>query len=334
VNSYFNRKELIYAVYQEKSISKAAQKLFVSQPSLSIMIRKIEEEIGTPLFDRTSKPIRMTQVGMEYIRAAEAIMHIETSFESYISDFNDLLTGTLTIGGNQLLSSLVLPKYISEFISRYPNIDLHLVDDNSLALENLISAGKLDLVIDNRKLDPQIFEQRLLKQEHLLLAVPAGFACNQGLEEYQLREEDILSGAYLSPAVRPAPPEHFQDIPFISMTKDNDTRRCSDEILRQLGIVPNMILEIDRLVTLYNFIEIGTAASVVSDTLVRHIQHHSGRVVFYRLDSTQARREIYVSRKRNKYCSKAMKAFVDLIFSMDEARSEEKTPAGPELGCK
>jgi len=100
VSSCFNRKDLIYTVYQEKSISKAAQKLFVSQPSLSIMIRKIEEEIGLPLFDRTSKPIRMTEAGMEYVKAAEAIMHIEKSFDNYVNSANELLTGSLTIGGN------------------------------------------------------------------------------------------------------------------------------------------------------------------------------------------------------------------------------------------
>lgn len=318
MSSYFNRKDLIYTVYQEKSISKAAQKLFVSQPSLSIMIRKIEEEVGLPLFDRTSKPIRLTEAGMEYIKATEAILHIEKAFDNYINAANELLTGSLTVGGNQLLSSLVLPSYISKFISRYPNIQLNMEDDNSLALENMISTGQLDLVIDNRKLDSEIFEQHLWRTEHLLLAVPAGFECNRGLEQYQLREEDILSGAYLSEEVKPVPLDSFQNIPFISMTKNNDTRRCSDEIMKQAGITPNTILEIDRLVTLYNFIEIGTAASVVSDTLVRHIQHHDGKVLFYRLASPHARRDIYVSYKKNRYYSKAMKAFMELLFDQNQ----------------
>ena len=318
MSSCFNRKDLIYTVYQEKSISKAAQKLFVSQPSLSIMIRKIEEEIGLPLFDRTSKPIRLTEAGMEYIKAAEAIMHIEKSFDNYVNATNELLTGSLTIGGNQLLSSQVLPKYISDFIRRYPNIRLHLEDDNSLALENMITSGQLDLVIDNRKLDDEVFEQRLWRTEHLLLAVPAGFACNRGLERYQLREEDILGETYLSSDVKAVPLDGFAEIPFISMTKDNDTRRRSDEILKEAGITPNRILEIDRLVTLYNFIEIGTAASVVSDTLVRSIRHHGGKVIFYRLESSHAQRDIFVSYKRNRYYSKAMKAFIELIFTEEK----------------
>jgi len=317
MGSCFNRKELVYTVYQEKSISKAAQKLFVSQPSLSIMIRKIEEEVGLPLFDRTSKPIRMTEAGMEYIKAAEAIMHIEKAFDNYVNAANEVLTGSLTVGGNQLLSSLVLPGYISRFIRNYPGIQLHLEDANSLALENMISSGRLDLVIDNRKLDSEVFEQHLWRTEHLLLAVPAEFACNRGLEQYRLREEDILDGSYLASEGKPVPLAGFADVPFVAMTKDNETRRRSDEIFREAGIAPNHILELDRLVTLHNFVEIGAAASVVSDTLVRHIQHHDGKVVFYRLASKHAQREIYVSYKRNRYYSKAMEAFMELLFERE-----------------
>lgn len=210
-----------------------------------------------------------------------------------------------------------MPRYISQFIRRYPNIQLHLADDNSLALENMISSGQLDLVIDNRKLDAETFEQQLWRTEHLLLAVPAGSEYNRGLEEYRLREEDILSGAYLASDVKPVPLDGFGGIPFISMTKGNDTRRLSDEIMKEAGVTPNVILEIDRLVTLYNFIEIGAAASEVSDTLVRHIQHHNGKVLFYRLASPHAQRDIYVSYKRNRYYSRAMQAFMELVFAVE-----------------
>ena len=67
----FAKKDLIYCIYQEKSFSKAAQKLFISQPSLSLMVKKLEAQIGAPLFDRSSKPIQMTEVGLRYIAAVE-----------------------------------------------------------------------------------------------------------------------------------------------------------------------------------------------------------------------------------------------------------------------
>lgn len=313
MGSYFSRKDLIYTVYQEGSISKAAQKLFISQPSLSVMIQKIEEEVGVPLFDRTCKPIRLTEAGQEYIKATEEMLHIEKAFENYLEACQQLQTGSLTIGSNQLLSSLVLPRYIGQFIAKYPNIRLNLVDDNSVVLENMAISGALDLVLDNHPLDRNMFEQHILRKEQLLLAVPRDFDCNAGLESYQLTYEDILAGKHLRKTSKYPPLSAFAEIPFVTMTKQNDTRRRSDEILHEAGIKPKNILEIDRLVTLYSFVEQGTAASIVSDTLVQYLQSHGGGVVFYRLNSVHAGRELYLSYKRNRYYSKAMEAFGELI---------------------
>lgn len=313
MSNYFSRKDLIYTVYQERSISKAAQKLYISQPSLSVMIQRIEDEVGVPLFDRTSKPIRLTEAGQEYIKATEEILHIEKAFENYLQACQSLQTGSLTIGSNQLLSSLVLPRYIGRFIAQYPGIHLNLVDDNSVVLENMAIAGQLDLVIDNHPLDRNVFEQHILRKEHLLLAVPKAFACNFGLEKFQLSYEDILLGKHLEIVDGFAPLSAFAEIPFVTMTKQNDTRRRSDEILHEAGIKPRNLLEIDRLVTLYSFVEQGSAASIVSDTLVQYLQSHSGGVVFYPLKSQHSRRELFLSFKRNRYYSKPMEAFASLI---------------------
>ncbi len=316
MGNYFSRKDLIYAVYQEGSISKAAQKLFISQPSLSVMIQKVEDEVGVPLFDRTSKPIRLTEAGQEYIKATEEMLHIEKAFGNYLEASQQLQTGSLTIGSNQLLSSLVLPRYIGQFLSQYPNIRLNLVDDNSVILENMAISGALDLVLDNHPLDRTVFEQHILRKEQLLLAVPQEFACNQGLEDYQLTYQDILTGKHLSQHIKCPEFSVFDGIPFVTMTKQNDTRRRSDEILHEAGIKPKNILELDRLVTLYSFVEQGSAASIVSDTLVQYLQNHGHSVVFYRLNSPHACRELYLSYKRNRYYSKAMEAFCALIQDM------------------
>ena len=317
MGNYFSRKELIYTVYQEGSISKAAQKLFISQPSLSVMIQKIEEDVGVPLFDRTSKPIRLTEAGQEYIKATEEMLHIEKSFQNYLEACQNLQTGSLTIGSNQLLSSLVLPRYIGQFLQMYPNIHLNLIDDNSVVLENMAMTGQLDLVLDNHLLDRNLFEQHILRKEWLLLAVPKSFSCNDGLQQYQLTYEDIVAGKHLVDGAF-APLSAFGEIPYVAMTRQNETRRRSDEIFHDAGIKPKNILEIDRLVTLYSFVEQGSAASIVSDTLVQYLQNLGDNVVFYRIDSPHACRELYISYKRNRYYSKAMEAFVSLIQNISK----------------
>ena len=80
-----NYKEYIYAIYQEHSFSKAAQKLFVSQPWLSSVVKKVEQEIKTPLFDRSTNPISLTPAGEYYIQQVEKVMAIEEDMREHFA---------------------------------------------------------------------------------------------------------------------------------------------------------------------------------------------------------------------------------------------------------
>ncbi len=79
----FQGMKYVYEVYKEKSFSKAAASLFISQPSLSANVKRIENRIGSPIFDRSTKPLQLTEVGEHYIQAIEKIMDIENNLENY-----------------------------------------------------------------------------------------------------------------------------------------------------------------------------------------------------------------------------------------------------------
>ena len=303
----FHRKDLIYTIAKEKSFSKAAQKLFIAQPSLSLMVKSLEEELGTPLFDRSCKPIQLTEAGRAYVDATEKILEIENAYLKYIQALNNLETGSLRVGSNQLLSSLVLPQYISHFVEAYPQIQLSLVDANSTSLENEISNNSLDIIIDNSVLSPEIFEQRLLATECLLLAVPSTFPENDTCKDYQLTYMDVLQNRF----AEPVPLDFFANTPFVLMNRDNDIRKQTNAIFQESHFNPKVLFEMDRLTTLYSYVEQGTAATLVSDTLVRNIRGVAqSRIVFYMLPTHNNRRNIYASYKRNKFCTKAMSAFL------------------------
>lgn len=313
MDNIFYKKNLIYTIAKEQSFSKAAQKLFIAQPSLSLMVKNLEESLGMPLFDRSCKPIRLTEAGQAYIRAAEQIFEIEHAYQDYILALNNLETGTIRIGSNQLLSSLVLPKHISAFMQAYPNIRLSLMDANSTSLENEITNGALDLVIDNSELSTDIFEQKYLASEYLLLAVPATFAENETCKSYGLTYRDILQNRHTinPPAV---PLEHFTSTPFILMNRNNDTRKQTNAIFQEMRFTPKVLFEMDRLVSLYSYVEHGTAATLVSDTLVRNIRGvNQENIIFYPLPTRHNRRNIYAYYKKNKFCTKAMSTLIDSL---------------------
>ncbi len=316
MDNLFHRKDLIYTIAKEQSFSKAAQKLFVAQPSLSLMVKTLEEELGTPLFDRSSKPIRLTEAGTEYVRAAERIKEIERAYKEYILALNNLEAGSLRIGSNQLLSSIVLPKYIATFIQAHPKIKLSLMDANSTTLENEISNGALDIVIDNSLLPTDIFDQQLLATEHLLLAVPAGFSANTACRNYGFSFQDILQNKHIE-TPNPVPFKFFAQVPFILMNRNNDTGKLSNSIFHEAGFTPNVLFEQDRLTTLYSYVEQGVAASLVTDTLVRNIRGvRQESIIFYTLPVPHSHRNIYAYYKKNKFCTKAMTAFIDGLHTL------------------
>ena len=309
----FGHREIIYTIYKEQSFSRAAQKLFIAQPSLSLLVKKLEKQLGVPLFDRSCKPIRLTEAGKEYIKAVESIRETEADFLNYLQSVSALEAGALGIGSNQLLSSLVLPKYITAFNRQYPNVRLTLLDANSTTLQNELALGQLDLVIDNHILPEDLFDQTPLATEYLLLAVPAHFAENEMLAPFRLTYEDILAGKHET-ATGNVPIQKLWNVPFILMNRDNDTRKATDKIFQAAAFSPNVLFELDRLTTLYSYVELGAAASIVSDTLVRNVHTADpDHIYFYPLNSKYARRDIYASYKKNKFHSPAMQAFVKTL---------------------
>lgn len=102
-------KEYIYAVYQEKSFSKAAKKLYVSQPWLSATVKKVEQELDVRLFDRSTTPISLTEAGAYYIQRVEEIRRIEQDMIQHFQELRNAQHSVLHIGSSMFFCTYVLP---------------------------------------------------------------------------------------------------------------------------------------------------------------------------------------------------------------------------------
>ena len=108
----FEAMNYVYEVYKEASFSKAAQNLYISQPSLSASIKREEDRIGVKIFNRNKSPIELTPPGKIYVEHVEKIMEIEEDFQRYIDDFQNLNRGSLSIGANNIYTSFLLPQIV------------------------------------------------------------------------------------------------------------------------------------------------------------------------------------------------------------------------------
>ena len=305
-------KKYVYEVYKERSFTKAAQNLYISQPSLSARIKKIEEMIGEPLFDRSTTPLQLTEVGKVYIEAAEEITQIEQRVENYINDLAGLKTGNLAVGASTLFAAYVVPSLITQFNQKFPDVHIQLIEGNTAELEEMLGSNALDFVIDNYHYDSILYNKELYCEENILLAVPKHFSVNEELKEYQLSYENIKSKKYLSRKYPAVPLGRFANLPFIMLTQGNDTRTRGDRLCRNVGFKPNIVLEFNQQSTAYMASSTQLGATFISDILVSQLPTFEN-LVYYKLDGEEAKRKVFFYYKTHKYKTRVMEEFIRMM---------------------
>ena len=305
-------KKYVYEVYKERSFTKAAQNLYISQPSLSARIKKIEEIIGEPLFDRSTTPLQLTEVGKVYIEAAEEITQIEQRVENYINDLAGLKTGNLAVGASTLFAAYVVPSLITQFNQKFPDVHIQLIEGNTAELEEMLGSNALDFVIDNYHYDSILYNKELYCEENILLAVPKHFAVNEELGMYQLSYKNIKNKNYLNQKYPAVPLGRFADLPFIMLTQGNDTRTRGDRLCRNVGFKPNIVLEFNQQSTAYMASSTQLGATFISDILVSQLPAFEN-LVYYKLDGEEAKRKVFFYYKTYKYKTRVMEEFIRMM---------------------
>src|SRR5258705_12780258 len=114
--------EFFLMVVEEGSFSKAAVRVFRTQPAVSIAIRRLEEEIGAPLFDRSQKTPTLTDAGQLVYDYAQRILALRDQAQNVVSELRAVKRGRVRIGSNESTSLYLLPQLILEYRERHPNV--------------------------------------------------------------------------------------------------------------------------------------------------------------------------------------------------------------------
>ena len=305
----FHKYEYVLAVYEEKSFTKAAAKLFISQPTLSVAIKNIEAQLGAPLFERTGSQIVPTDVGREYLASAQKIQQIEREFSHKLGDIYGLETGSLTVGGSNYLSCYMLPKIMTRFSAQHPKIAVTPVEGTSLTLAKMIESEELDLVIDSFEGLSDQYECTPLLSERILLCVPADAKINGGLEQYCILPKDLQSGAINLDDIPSLPIRHFANEKFILLKSGHNMHYRAMRAFETASITPSVRFFVDQLNISYAIAESGMGVCFVTDTFV-HYARPRENIRLYKISEEEDRRTLYIAYKKNRYCSSAMREFI------------------------
>lgn len=249
-------KELLYikTIIDEKSVSGASKKLFVAQPALSQIIKRIESVYEIRLFNRVGNKIIPTADGEKYYNMATQILNITENFLLEISNENRLYKGKIRLGITNYLGTSVLPEILPKFHDAYPKVEIFIKEMNSSQLENGLLSGELDLVVMhaldeniNRKINYDIIS----RDDFVVLANKNNPLNKYGniIEKFHYPMLDL---------------KLLIDENFIMVHKEQRIRQATDVILKKANIInPKILYTIKNFSTVQRLIAKGSGVTLM-----------------------------------------------------------------------
>ncbi|MBR8707660.1 hydrogen peroxide-inducible genes activator [Bacteroides pyogenes] len=168
--------EYILAVDRFRHFARAAEHCRVTQPTLSAMIQKLEEELGVKLFDRTVQPVCPTAVGEKVIRQARVVLSQAAQVKEIISEEKQAVSGTFRLGVLPTIAPYLLPRFFPQLIEKYPELDIRVTEMKTHDILQALHAGELDAAIVASRSDDRMLREETLFYEQFYAYVSRGEA--------------------------------------------------------------------------------------------------------------------------------------------------------------
>jgi DNA-binding transcriptional LysR family regulator len=287
----FSQLEALITIAQEHSFSRAAEHMARTQPAISIAIKKLEEEIGVSLLDRSRKNVALTDAGEIMFEYAQKIVNLRTEAVSAIKELRQLHHGKVTIGANESTSLYLLPRIILAYRQQYPRIKLEVFRVFSEQLPRLVKEHRLDFALQAYDpQDSQLETSPILEDELVLVMNPTHrLARKKKVTVQELGHESFLAHNVKSPA-----------------------RDKVVQFFRDHEVPLNISIELATIETIKRFVEMGMGLAIVPRLCVEE-EIQSGQLVTVPIQGLHIRRTLRVIYLRDRVLSQAAAAFLKLV---------------------
>lgn len=214
----------LLVIREHQNISRAAQELYLAQPSLSQMVMEVEKDLGQPIFVRVKDGVRETGFGTGVLERLEKIQEAGRLLETDLEEFREMKKGEVTFGIPMNLGTYLLPLFLPAFCEKYPGIQVRVRENNTSELERLLLAKKIDFCIMHDYEQQEAVEYEIFSDDPFFLVMPGS-----------------MKGQFAFPKDRPLAAldlQKLKDAPFIMVASRQKLRLVVDDILEKVGITP------------------------------------------------------------------------------------------------
>lgn len=227
----FREFQYVVTIADCHSITEAAKQLYISQPSLSYALSKIEKEAGMKLFDRSKQPLVLTEAGEYYVKQARQFLRAKNNFQSQLADLKNSSSGSVDLGIPAERSGYMLPPVIKDFRAKYPTSVFHIREAGTTELFSLLRNNKVSFLVvpfNREDLPAHMVAEYIYPESMILVAAPDAFPPDFFLDP-EKRLVDLAKVA-----------THF---PFIGIKKHHSIHGKVDRLFQKANVTPTLFLE-------------------------------------------------------------------------------------------
>ena len=238
----FRQLEILLAVYQTGSITGASKKLFLTQPTVSMQLKKLSDAVGSPIYDLVGRKLIFTQTGLEVISSARETLDCIERLEMKLADFQGLKTGTLRLAV-VTTAKYFIPHLLGDFLQHYPDIDIDFKVGNRQQIIDRLATGEDDFYVFSHP--PKNWDLHL----HEFLPNPLIAIAQQN---HPLADKKSI------------PLSTFADQPFLIRETGSGTRYSVERHFAELGIQPNVRMTVESNEAIKHSVMSGLGVSILS----------------------------------------------------------------------
>lgn len=278
-----------------RNITRAAERLRVSQPNITVAIKKLEAELGIQLFDRSQKQLALTPEGAVFLNRIElALRNIQDAILE-VNDYKQLQKGTIKIGIPPMMGAYLFPKIFSSFQKKYSHLDIYLHEEGSMSIREQLERDELDfgiIIISGASHNLQLLP---MTTSQIVACVPAGSPL---ADKERLTKDDIATAN------------------VIMLKEGSFLRQTILGKLKEQSITPNIVLESNQVVTIKGLVASGVGISFLLDMVLEDAPGVKAIPLEEPLFV-----DVGLAWKKDRYISKAAQSFID--FCRDTLRKCE-----------
>lgn len=276
----------ILAIAELSSFSKAAEKLYIAQSSLSRYVSELEEIIGLKLFDRSKLPIELTYAGEKYIQYVKDFIELENKMIEEMNNIKFGSMGSLTIGTFALMGTYILPNIIPHFSQRFPFVKLNIMNEMPHSFENSLKNGSIDICLVNLPPLDQSIKYEIIDEDKILLICsinhPLSLKYKSEVENNSLENPTEIDF------------KDIEDEKFILLPQPNNMRKIADEIFNDWEISPSNILNVPGLNMAIDLVSANMGLTFVCKSTIKY-KKLENPVIYFTVGKLESMASIIIS---------------------------------------